>query len=140
MLDKDARRSEVEPGTEQLLEDTGGVQRWWRSRSKVYETAGKAWSRGLHCLIQNISDAGLQELLVGVNEHVADRVLVGDADIGHVEATQRLLGSNVAWLRWVHGVLLMLIRRHEVHRVAADSLAELLGVGGSRGGLRAVPL
>ena len=96
MLDKDARRSEVEPGTEQLLEDTGGVQRWWRSGSKIYKTAGKAWSRGLHCLVQDIDDTGLQELLVGVNEHVADRVLVGDVDIGHVEAAQRLLGGNVA--------------------------------------------
>ena len=102
MLDEDARRSEVEPGTEQLLEDTGGVQRWWRSRSKIYETAGKAWSRGLHCLVQDIDDTGLQKLLVGVNEHVANRVLVDDVDIGHVDATQRLLGGNVAWLRWVH--------------------------------------
>ena len=137
MLDDDTRCSEVEPGTEELLEDTGGVQWRRRARSKTHETTGKTWTRGLHCLVQDVQDAGFQELLVGVNEHVADGVLVGDVDVRHVDAAQRLLGGDFAWLRWVHRVLLELVCGQEVHRVAADSFAEFLGIGGSRGGFRA---
>ena len=88
MLDDDTRCSEVEPGTEELLEDTGGVQWRRRSRSKIYEATGKTWTRGLHCFVQDVEDAGFQELLVGVNEHVADGVVVGDVNVGHVDAAQ----------------------------------------------------
>ena len=130
MLDDDTRCSEVEPGTEELLEDTGGVQWRRRSRSKIYKATGKTWTRGLHCFVQDVEDAGFQELLVGVNEHVADGVLIDNVDVGNVEAAQRLLGGDVAWLRWVHWVLLELIRGQEVHRVAANCFAEFLGIGG----------
>ena len=137
MFDKDARCSEVEPGTEELLEDAGNVHWRRRSRSKIYETTGKTWTRGLHGFIQDIDDASLEELLVGVEEHVTDGVLVDDVDGGNVHAAQRVLGGDVAWLRWVHRVLLELIRGQEIHRVAANGLAEFSGIGGSRSGSRA---
>ena len=44
MLNEDARRSEVEPRAEQLLENTGGVQWRRRPRSKIYEATGKTWT------------------------------------------------------------------------------------------------
>ena len=137
MFDKDARCGEVEPGTEELLKDADNVHWRRRSWSKTYETTGKTWTRGLHGFIQDIDDASLEEPLVGVEEHVTDGVLVGDVDGGNVHAAQRILGGDIAWLRRVHRVLLELIRRQEIHRVAADSFAELSGVGGSRGGSRA---
>ena len=137
MLNEDARCSEVEPGTEELLENAGNVHWRRRSRSKIYETTGKTWTRGLHGFIQDIDDASLEELLIGVEEHVTDGVLVDDVDGGNVHAAQRVLGGDVAWLRWVHRVLLELIRGQEIHRVAANGFAEFSGIGGSRGGSRA---